>query len=77
MGNLKKNHGYNQEMVKLILRLVNIGQEDVARKILDEIPLNVRQGPDGPETVPTGMFFIKQLVRSGRVRFISVYLNNN
>jgi hypothetical protein len=56
-------------MVKLILRLVNIGQEDVGRKILDQLPLNVRQGPEGPETLPAGMFFIKQLVKSGRVRF--------
>lgn len=54
-------------MVKLILRLVNIGQEDVGRKILDQLPLNVRQGPDGPETAPAGMFFIKQLVRCGTV----------
>jgi hypothetical protein len=56
--------------VKLILRLVNIGQEDVARKILDQLPLNVRQGPDGPETLPAGVFFIKQLIKSGRVCFL-------
>lgn len=59
---LRKHSGFNQEATSLIFRLVNIGQEDVAFKIIKEMTPIVRQ--EGP--VPSGNFFIKHLVQLGR-----------
>ncbi|CAB3371624.1 Hypothetical predicted protein [Cloeon dipterum] len=66
MLGFKKSAGFVQDCINTILRLVNIGQEDVGRKLLNVIPLHVRQGPEGPETLPSGTFFVRQLVKAGR-----------
>ncbi|XP_059481411.1 leucine-rich PPR motif-containing protein, mitochondrial isoform X2 [Neocloeon triangulifer] len=66
MGLLKKRPGFGQECVNIILRLVNIGQEDVGKKLLSMMPASIRQGQDGPEAIPVGSFFVKQLVKANR-----------
>ena len=56
--------GYNQDAVNLILRLVNIGQEDLAYKILLTMPHPTQEDK---EPVNIGGFFIHQLVKANRV----------
>jgi len=58
----KKHSGFNQEATNLIYRLINIGQEDVAYKILKQMTPVIRQN----EAVPSGNFFIKHLVQLSR-----------
>ncbi|XP_037041039.1 leucine-rich PPR motif-containing protein, mitochondrial isoform X2 [Bradysia coprophila] len=60
---LQKSSGYNQHAASLILRLVNIRQEDTALKILKTMPRGTK--PSG-ELYEIGSFFIRQLVKSGR-----------
>lgn len=59
---LQKNVGYNQEVCNLILRLLNKGQLDTAKKMLPTMPklANVEDTPF------KGAFFIKQLLRIGK-----------
>ncbi|CAL8088007.1 unnamed protein product [Orchesella dallaii] len=59
---LKKHSGFNQEATNLIFRLVNIGQEEVAYKVLKQMTPIVRQD----EPVPSGSFFVKHMVQLGR-----------
>lgn len=63
IARLRKSSGYNQLAATTILRLVNIGQEDVAFKILKTMPRGTK--PTG-ELFDVGTFFIKQLIKSGR-----------
>lgn len=59
---LKKHSGFNQEATGLVFRLVNIGQEDVAFKIIKQMTPMLRQ-----ETpISSGNFFIKHLVHLNR-----------
>ncbi|KAG4071985.1 hypothetical protein HA402_016225 [Bradysia odoriphaga] len=60
---LLKSSGYNQHAASLILRLVNIRQEDTALKILKTMPRGTK--PNG-EFYEIGSFFIRQLVKSER-----------
>ncbi|KAG4076134.1 hypothetical protein HA402_011480 [Bradysia odoriphaga] len=60
---LQKSRSYNQHAASLILRLVNIRQEDTALKILKTMPRGTK--PSG-ELYEIGSFFIRQLVKSGR-----------
>lgn len=60
---LRKSAGFNSDAVNTILRLTNKNFEDVAFKILKEMPRGVRN--DG-EPTDAGNFFIKQLVKSNR-----------
>ncbi|KAG4067572.1 hypothetical protein HA402_005344 [Bradysia odoriphaga] len=60
---LQKSSGYNQHAASLILRLVNIRQEDTALKILKTMPRGTK--PNG-ELYEIGCSFIRQLVKSGR-----------
>lgn len=55
---LQKGFGYNQDACNLILRLLNRGYEEIAKKVLATMPksLNV-------DTPFKGAFFIKQLLR--------------
>ncbi|XP_067009709.2 leucine-rich PPR motif-containing protein, mitochondrial [Anabrus simplex] len=63
MGRMRQTAGYNQDAVNLILRLVNSGNEDVAMKILSTMPRAIRS--DG-QSLPSGSFLIRQLVRANR-----------
>lgn len=53
-GYLNKSHGYNNDAINVILRLVNNNQDDVAFKILQSMPS------------ANGDFFIKQMVIANR-----------
>lgn len=59
----RKGAGFNQDAVNLILRLVNKGQEEVAYKVLCEMPRGIRQNG---ETTDTGIFMIRQMVKARR-----------
>ncbi|ODN04280.1 Leucine-rich PPR motif-containing protein, mitochondrial [Orchesella cincta] len=59
---LKKHTGFNQEATNVIFKLVNIGQEEVAYKVLKQMTPIVRQD----EPIPSGNFFIKHLVQSSK-----------
>jgi leucine-rich PPR motif-containing protein len=63
ISKLRKSAGFNSDAVNTILRLTNKNYEDVAFKILKEMPRSVRN--DG-ELTDAGNFFIKQLVKSNR-----------
>lgn len=63
IARIRKQAGYNQDAVNVILRLINKGQEDVAFKLLQTMPRAVRN--DG-EMANTGGFVIKQLVKARR-----------
>ncbi|KAF4527202.1 hypothetical protein B566_EDAN006129 [Ephemera danica] len=67
MGHLKRQPGYNQDCVNLILRLVNAGQEDVGLQLLGTLSPITRTNADSQqEQIPTGAFFVKQLVKANR-----------
>lgn len=63
LSKVRKSVGYNQDAVNLILRLVNKGYEDAAFLVLKSMPRLMNQ--DGTPR-PTGIFFIKQLVKANR-----------
>lgn len=56
---LQKGMGYNQDVCNLILRLLNKGQENTAKKIMKTMP----KSPNAEDTLFKGAFFIKQLLR--------------
>ncbi|KAG4079720.1 hypothetical protein HA402_006753 [Bradysia odoriphaga] len=60
---LLKSSGYNQHAASLILRLVNISQEDTALKILKTMPRGTKPND---ELYEIGFIFIRQLVKLGR-----------
>lgn len=59
---LRKHNGFNQEATNLVFRLVNIGQEESAVKILKQMTPVMRQD----QQAPSGNFFIKHLVHLSR-----------
>ncbi|KAG6445714.1 leucine-rich PPR motif-containing protein, mitochondrial [Manduca sexta] len=59
---LQKGIGYNQDVCNLILRLLNKGHDDVAKKIMGTMPRASSTG----DTPFKGAFFIKQLLRLNR-----------
>ncbi|XP_058445927.1 leucine-rich PPR motif-containing protein, mitochondrial [Malaya genurostris] len=63
LSKIRKQAGYNQDAVNVILRLINKGQEDAALKLLKTMPRATRN--DG-ELANTGGFLIKQLVKAKR-----------
>lgn len=63
IGKIRKQAGYNQDAVNVILRLINRGQEDTALKVLKTMPRATKT--DG-ELANTGGFLIKQLVKAKR-----------
>ncbi|XP_058819809.1 leucine-rich PPR motif-containing protein, mitochondrial [Topomyia yanbarensis] len=63
LAKIRKQAGYNQDAVNVILRLINKGQEDVCMKLLKTMPRATRN--DG-ELANTGGFLIKQLVKAKR-----------
>lgn len=56
---LQKSHGYNQEACNVILRLLNKGQLETAKKMLPTMP----KSANVDDTPFKGAFFIKQLLR--------------
>uniref|UniRef100_A0A182NB72 Very long-chain specific acyl-CoA dehydrogenase, mitochondrial n=1 Tax=Anopheles dirus TaxID=7168 RepID=A0A182NB72_9DIPT len=60
---IRRQAGYNQDAVNVILRLINRGQEEVGMKLLRTMPRASRN--DG-ELANTGSFLIRQLVRAKR-----------
>lgn len=56
---LQKGLGYNQDVCNLILKLLNKGEEETAKKIMKTMPRFATQ----EDTVFKGAFFIKQLFR--------------
>lgn len=56
---LKKHSGFNQEATNLIFRLINLGHEETAYKMLKQLTPLSRQGSQ----MPSGNFFIKHLIR--------------
>ncbi|CAG7705630.1 unnamed protein product, partial [Allacma fusca] len=52
--------GFNQDATNVILRLVNAGKTEVGYKILQLMPRGMRQD----EYIPSGAFFIKQMILS-------------
>ncbi|XP_055597632.1 leucine-rich PPR motif-containing protein, mitochondrial [Uranotaenia lowii] len=60
---IRKQVGYNQDAVNVILRLINRGQEEVALKLLKTMPRATKN--DG-ELANTGGFLLKQLVKAKR-----------
>ncbi|CAH1159971.1 unnamed protein product [Phaedon cochleariae] len=63
LNKVRKAVGYNQDAINVILRLINKGYEDAAFLILKSMPRATR---DDGTPVPTGNFFIRQLVRANR-----------
>ncbi|CAO1333276.1 unnamed protein product [Diamesa serratosioi] len=63
LNKIKRQAGYNQDAVNVILRLINKGHEETALKILKTMPRGTRT--DG-ELTDTGNFLIKQLVKANR-----------
>lgn len=63
IAKIRKQAGYNQDAVNVILRLINRGQEDAAFKVLKTMPRATKN--DG-ELANTGGFLIKQLVKAKR-----------
>ncbi|XP_049868249.1 leucine-rich PPR motif-containing protein, mitochondrial [Pectinophora gossypiella] len=59
---LLKGAGYNQDVCNVILRLLNKGHEETAKKIMKTMP----KSPNFDETLFKGAFFIKQLLRLNR-----------
>uniref|UniRef100_A0A182QIP6 Uncharacterized protein n=1 Tax=Anopheles farauti TaxID=69004 RepID=A0A182QIP6_9DIPT len=60
---IRRQAGYNQDAVNVILRLINRGQEEVGMKLLRTMPRASRN--DG-ELANTGSFLVRQLVRAKR-----------
>nr|XP_021192971.2 leucine-rich PPR motif-containing protein, mitochondrial [Helicoverpa armigera] len=56
---LQKGLGYNQDVCNVILRLLNKGQEETARKIMKTMP----KATNIEDTPFKGAFFVKQLLR--------------
>uniref|UniRef100_A0A2A4K6E8 Pentacotripeptide-repeat region of PRORP domain-containing protein n=1 Tax=Heliothis virescens TaxID=7102 RepID=A0A2A4K6E8_HELVI len=56
---LQKGMGYNQDVCNVILRLLNKGQEEIARKIMKTMP----KSTNVEDTPFKGAFFVKQLLR--------------
>lgn len=56
---LQKSHGYNQEVCNLILRLLNKGQEETAKKMLQTMP----KLSNSEDTPFKGAFFVKHLLK--------------
>ncbi|XP_055546807.1 leucine-rich PPR motif-containing protein, mitochondrial [Wyeomyia smithii] len=63
VAKIRKQAGFNQDAVNVILRLINKGQEDVSLKLLKIMPRATRN--DG-ELANTGGFLLKQLVKAKR-----------
>ena len=63
LNKIKRQAGYNQDAVNVILRLINKGHEETALKVLKTMPRGTRT--DG-ELTDTGNFLIKQLVKANR-----------
>ncbi|XP_062545497.1 leucine-rich PPR motif-containing protein, mitochondrial [Armigeres subalbatus] len=63
MAKIRKQAGFNQDAVNVILRLINRGQENTAMKVLKKMPRATRN--DG-ELANTGGFLVKQLVKAKR-----------
>ncbi|XP_022911098.2 leucine-rich PPR motif-containing protein, mitochondrial [Onthophagus taurus] len=61
LENTKRQIGYSQDAINLILRLINKGQVDVAYAVLKTIP---RGSNEDGDLMPLGAFFIKQLVKA-------------
>ncbi|XP_058057678.1 leucine-rich PPR motif-containing protein, mitochondrial [Anopheles bellator] len=60
---IRRQAGYNQDAVNVILRLINNGQEEVGLKLLRTMP---RAAKNDGELANTGSFLIRQLVRAQR-----------
>uniref|UniRef100_A0AAG5DD85 Pentacotripeptide-repeat region of PRORP domain-containing protein n=1 Tax=Anopheles atroparvus TaxID=41427 RepID=A0AAG5DD85_ANOAO len=60
---IRRQAGYNQDAVNVILRLINKGQEEVAMKLLRTMP---RASKSDGELANTGSFLVRQLVRAKR-----------
>lgn len=56
---LQKSVGYNQDVCNVILRLLNKGQQEAAKKIMKTMPKNNHSD----DTPFKGAFFVKQLLR--------------
>lgn len=63
LNKLKKAFGYNQDAINLIYRLINKGKDDTALLVLQSMP---RSNKTDGTLQPTGMFFVRQLVRANR-----------
>ncbi|KAG8226771.1 hypothetical protein J437_LFUL006294 [Ladona fulva] len=73
LNRMRRVGGYNQDAINLILKLVNNGYEDIGYKVLQTMPRPIRT--DG-EQMPTGAFFIRQLVKAKRpIEKILYYCN--
>ncbi|ETN57784.1 bicoid stability factor [Anopheles darlingi] len=60
---IRRQAGYNQDAVNVILRLINKGQEEVSLKLLRTMP---RASKNDGELANTGGFLVRQLVRAQR-----------
>ncbi|XP_035911020.1 leucine-rich PPR motif-containing protein, mitochondrial isoform X2 [Anopheles stephensi] len=60
---IRRQAGYNQDAVNVILRLINRGHEDVGLKLLRTMP---RASKNDGELANTGSFLVRQLVRAKR-----------
>ncbi|XP_050076567.1 leucine-rich PPR motif-containing protein, mitochondrial [Anopheles maculipalpis] len=60
---IRRQAGYNQDAVNVILRLINRGHEDVSLKLLRTMP---RASKNDGELANTGSFLVRQLVRAKR-----------
>ncbi|XP_072376405.1 leucine-rich PPR motif-containing protein, mitochondrial [Diabrotica undecimpunctata] len=63
LGKVRKAIAYNQDAVNITLRLINKGEEEAGFEVLKSMPRITRE--DG-SPVPTGHFFIRQLVKANR-----------
>ncbi|XP_029714531.2 leucine-rich PPR motif-containing protein, mitochondrial [Aedes albopictus] len=63
IAKIRKQAGFNQDAVNVILRLINRGQEDAAFKVLKTMPRATKN--DG-ELANTGGFLVKQLIKAKR-----------
>ncbi|XP_053612584.1 leucine-rich PPR motif-containing protein, mitochondrial [Plodia interpunctella] len=59
---LQKSVGYNQEVCNLILRLLNKGQDEPAKKVMNTMP----KSTNIDDTLFKGAFFVKHLLKLGR-----------
>uniref|UniRef100_A0A182VTL9 Pentacotripeptide-repeat region of PRORP domain-containing protein n=1 Tax=Anopheles minimus TaxID=112268 RepID=A0A182VTL9_9DIPT len=60
---IRRQAGYNQDAVNVILRLINRGHEEVCMKLLRTMP---RASKSDGELANTGSFLVRQLVRAKR-----------
>ncbi|XP_053666609.1 leucine-rich PPR motif-containing protein, mitochondrial [Anopheles marshallii] len=60
---IRRQAGYNQDAVNVILRLINRGHEEVCMKLLRTMP---RAAKNDGELANTGSFLVRQLVRAKR-----------